>query len=167
MSLRKTRKGQALLIDFTLAAFLFIIAWGMINSEFDKKLERQQTIGDVQAMKVKADYVLETLVKGRGIPPNWQNGPLNDVNLIGLATKDRELSEAKISAFSNLSSQYSNLKAKLGLEDYDFFFQFEGADDSNAGLAPQGNANEVSAQRIVTYKGGKAVATLKVYRLVD
>ena len=163
----KTSKGQALLLDLTFAFFLFLIAWSMLTSEFDKQLKTSQDFASVQEMKVKADYVLEGLVKNSGTPQNWESLQIADVNSIGLATKDREISEKKLAAFSNFTAQYSTLKNILGFEEYDFFFSFDGIDDSNAGLLPGGGANEVNAQRIVTFKGGVATAKITVYKLPE
>ena len=64
-----------------------------------------------------------------------------------------------------MASDYSEMKVRLGLEKYDFFFEFNGVDDINAGLLPGSNANEINLERIVIYKGEIGVAKLKLYRL--
>jgi len=46
-----------------------------------------------------------------------------------------------------------------------FFFSFAGIDNVTAGLDAGSNANEVVLERVVQYKGGLGVATLKVYKL--
>ena len=83
----------------------------------------------------------------------------------GLAVTDKALSEAKLSSFSNLSSNYEEMKSKLGLEEFEFYFSFAGIDNVTAGLDAGSNANEVVLERIVQYKGGLGVAKLKVYKL--
>jgi len=118
----KTSKGQAIIVDFTLAFFLFIIAWGFLTTQFDNKYDETLTNNDLKIMRLKADTALEYLVKNPGLPSNWENLTISDLNRPGLAITDRKLSEAKLSAFSNLSSNYEQMKTKLSLEEFDFFF---------------------------------------------
>ena len=116
-------------------------------------------------MRLKADTALEYLVKNPGKPSNWENLTINELNRPGLAITDRKLSEAKLSSFSNLSSNYEEMKSKLGLEEFDFYFSFVGVDSVTAGLDAGSNANKIVLERVVQYKGGLGVATLKVYKL--
>lgn len=161
----KTSRGQAVIIDFTLAFFLFIIAWVFLTIQFDDKYDETLTNNDLKIMRLKADTALEYLVKNPGNPSNWEKLTINDLNKPGLAITDRKLSEAKLASFSNLSINYEEMKSKLGLEEFDFYFSFAGVDNVNAGLDAGSNANEVVLERVVQYKGGLGVATLKVYKL--
>ena len=161
----KTSRGQAVIIDFTMAFFLFIIAWVFLTTQFDNKYDETLTNNDLKIMRLKADTALEYLVKNPGKPSNWENLTINDLERPGLAVTDRALSEAKLSSFSNLSSDYEEMKSKLGLEEFEFYFSFAGVDNINAGLDAGSNANEVVLERIVQYKGGLGVAKLKVYKL--
>jgi len=161
----KTSRGQAVIMDFALAFFVFILAWVFLSTQFDNTYDETLTNNDLKIMKVKTDTALEYLVKSPGIPFNWENLTINDLNKPGLATSDRKISEAKLSAFSNLSTNYEEMKAKLELEEFDFYFSFIGEDNVNAGLDAGSNANEVILERVVEYKGGLGVAKLKVYKL--
>jgi len=161
----KTSRGQAVIIDFTIAFFLFILAWVFLTTQFDNKYDETLTNNDLKIMRLKADTALEYLVKNPGSPTNWENLTINDLNRPGLAITDRKLSEIKLSSFSNLSSNYEEMKHKLGLEEFDFYFSFVGVDNVTAGLDAGSNANIVVLERVVQYKGGIGVATLKVYKL--
>ncbi|MEK6957978.1 MAG: hypothetical protein AABW99_03300 [archaeon] len=158
------QKGQAVLLDFAMALFLFMIMWIFITSEFNVREAEAIRANDFGTMRARADYLLEGLVKTRGIPENWETLTLEDASSFGLAKTDRALSEAKLAAFSNFSSDYEGLRERLPLEEYDFFFEFSGIDDVNVGLEPQGNADKVVVQRIVTYKGGVGIAKLTLYK---
>lgn len=158
-------KGQAMLMDFAIAFMLFVLAWALVSGEFDETAREARSENSFETMRLMADYALEGLVKGGGLPDDWENRPISDLNFTGLASRDREISPQKLTAFSNLSGAYEQLRQKTGLSEFDFFFQFDGIDDANAGLPPQGSATKVVARRIVNYKGGAAVATLTLYRL--
>ncbi len=158
-------RGQGLLLDFTVGLMIFLVAWFYLGSQFDSKLAAASKENETGIMKLRADFALDTLVKTRGGPQDWETGDINSLVFPGLAQRDRELSQAKLSAFSNMSSGYSQLKDRMGIGEYDFFFSYKGGADVNAGLEPQGNATIVAVQRAVSYNGNIGTATLKVYRL--
>ncbi|MCR4334998.1 MAG: hypothetical protein NUV57_00485 [archaeon] len=161
----KTSKGQAVIIDFAIAFLLFALAWAFITVEFEEKYAERIDADSLKLMKLKAETTIDFLVKSKGSPENWEELTINDLNSVGLAETDRALSESKLSAFQNFSSSYDTLRATMGLEQYDFYFQFTGVDDANAGLVPGSNANQIIVQRIVEYKGEVGVAELNVYKL--
>ena len=163
--LLKTCKGQAVLLDFILAFFVFILVWVFLMSQFDSKITETEKINDLQIMKLKSTQVLENLVKSKGYPNNWETLTISDLNSVGLAITDRSLSEEKLSAFSNFSIDYYELKAKMSLEEYDFYFVFTGVDSVTAGIDSVDNANEIILHRIVNYKGEVGDVMLKVYKL--
>ncbi|HLC92760.1 MAG TPA: hypothetical protein VJH23_03560 [archaeon] len=158
-------KGQALIVDFSIALMLFIIMWIFISTEFNSQFSDSLKASEIDSMHLKADYALETLVKTQGSPSNWEALGAADVNSIGLAYADRDISEQKLTSFVNFSGSYDELKEKIGVGETDFYFTFEGNVNASAGLPPGGDADRVIAQRIVTYNGGIAIVTLMLYRL--
>lgn len=158
-------RGQTVSLDFALGFMLFVLVWVFLITQFDQKFDDTLRNSDLKTMQLKAETILETLVKTKGTPENWETLTMNELEKPGLAVNDRELSQAKLSAFSNMASDYSEMKIRLGSERYDFFFKFDGVDDINAGLLPGSNANEINLERIVIYKGEIGVARLKLYRL--
>lgn len=161
----RTSKGQGLEFDFALAFLLFVAAWIFVSAQFDKNFYYAEQITSLKEMKLKADYTMDSLISSKGAPQNWEDLSIGSIERVGLSKGQGTISEEKLAAFSNLTSQYDELKIRMGVEEYDFYFEFKGIDDVNAGLSPGSDADEVTAKRIVSYKGGVAVATLKLYRL--
>ncbi len=136
-----------------------------IFSHFDQKLESGDKEAVFKTMEVKANYALDRLVKTKGSPENWEELPIEQVESIGLASKDREIDQKKLSTFINLSNtNYDEVTHMLNLEGYDFYFRFEGADTMETITDPTSNATEVVVQRVVLYKGVTGVARLKLYK---
>ena len=158
-------RGQAIMLDFALAFLIFALAFTFITGQFDQKLVQMEGEYHLESMKTRADYAMEYLLKSPGNPENWETLDINALERPGLAFNDRELSEAKLAAFSNFTSDYNTLKYRMGIGQYDFYFSFSGVDDVNAGLEPGSNADEVTLERVAIYKGGIGVARLKLYRL--
>ncbi|HIH09082.1 MAG TPA: hypothetical protein HA254_00255 [Candidatus Diapherotrites archaeon] len=158
------RGGQAVVFDFALAFMLFVIAWVFVSTQTDAKIADAQNTGNIESMRIRAEYIANSLVENAGSPPDWESRSAADVNSIGLAFGGRELDEEKLAAFANFSG-YDDLRSKLGTEGLDFYFEFHGAQDFTAGLLPAGDATKVSIKRIVAYRGELGVATLTLYRL--
>jgi hypothetical protein len=159
-----TSKGQGLIIDFSLGFFVFIIIFITITNAFNSKIEDINKKNDLEAMRIKAGNSMNLLIRSPGEPSNWENLPISSVKYIGLASNDRNILETKLSAFSNLGENYFEGKRKIGLAEYDFFFEFQGVDDVNAGLEPFGDIDKVVETRVVSYKGESAIARLVVYK---
>ncbi len=161
-------KAQGIMIDFAIALMVFLMVWFYLGSQFDSKLASTARENDARQMKIRADYALDTLVKGPGSPADWEGRDINALIYPGLAQADRDLSQPKLSAFANQPQNYSRIKDSLGLGAYDFHFSFSspGAGvDVNAGIAAQGSATVAVAQRVAGYNGKIGTATLAVYRL--
>ncbi len=155
------------MFDFALGLLLFLLAWSYLDAQFGIRFVEARQDSDVGIMKAKAEYAIDTLVRSGGSPDNWEELGIDSLVFPGLAQRDRELSEAKLAAFSNLSSEYGRLKDAMGLGEFDFSFRYAGGADVNAGLEPQSRATIVAVQRVALYKGVVGTATLKVYRLED
>ena len=163
---RRGERGQGIVIDFGLGLGLFIIMVLFIFSHFDQKLESGDKEAMFKTMEVKANYALDKLVKTKGIPENWRELPIEQVESIGLAVKDRELDVNKLTAFKTVSdSNYGDVVHLMGLEGFDFYFEFKGVDNIATSTSFSGNATEVVVQRIVLYKGETGIAKLKVYSI--
>jgi len=111
----KTSKGQAVIIDFALGFFLFVLIWVFLIIQFEEKLSDTIDISTNETMKIRTENALEVLVKSRGSPENWEQLTINDLNAPGLAKADRELSQQKLIAFQNLNADYNQLKTTMGL----------------------------------------------------
>jgi hypothetical protein len=161
----KNVKGQTVLADLLVAVMLFLLLLALFNNfwVFNSQNYWNQIFFD--DMQEKAIILINELITSKGIPENWEDLPISDVNAIGLAEKDRVISEEKITAFNNFNSYYTQLKEILKTNPYDFFFEFDGSDDFNVGLQPMTQAMQVRVKRIVQYKGGEAIVKLTLYKV--
>ncbi|MCR4369482.1 MAG: hypothetical protein NUV67_06275 [archaeon] len=160
-----SQKAQAVLMDFALAVLIFVVAWFFIATQFQERDAQVRGDADFLEMRIKADYALDYLARSPGEPSGWETLEIGDLNRPGLAISDRRLFEQKLAAFSNHSADYELLRQKMNIGRYDFFFEFDGIDNSSAGLAPGGDATKIVLSRIVEYKGGEAIAKLTLYEL--
>ena len=151
-----------MLLDFALAVFIFLIALGTLSvfwlNRLDEKLQSQH----FDEMNLKANLAAETLVKSAGDPTNWENLDPELVNLIGVVSQDRSVSEQKLNAFRNLN--YDTARQLLNISEYDFYFELEGIDNVTTGLAPVADVDRAAVTRIVEYKGSEATARITLYR---
>ena len=88
--LKLNKKGQTIMIDLMIAIVVFVIAVFFLFNMYEdnkKNIIEQQTMVDLQE---KASQVSDVLVRSGGIPENWETLSLSDVNVIGLAKKDRK-----------------------------------------------------------------------------
>ena len=154
------------MVEFAAAMMLFILIWFFLGSRFDDRLAADSRVSMAESMRLKSDYVLGSLVEGRGIPEGWPGMPLADINSVGLAVNDRDISEAKLSGFHNLSlpASYNALKEKMGIGDYDFYFELEGVVGANAGNEIFGATTKVVTRRVVYYNGGAAIVVFTLYK---
>ena len=153
------------MVEFAAAMMLFILIWFFLGSRFDDRLAADSRVSMAESMRLKSDYVLGSLVEGRGIPGSWPGMPLSDINMVGLAVTDRDISEAKLAAFKAFSQPlgYNALREKLGIGEYDFYFELEGVADAFAGNKISGPATKVVARRVVYYNGNAEIAELTLY----
>lgn len=158
-------KAQAVLIDFTMALFIFTIVSGYLGTIWAMNyftMEKNYLMDDMQRLCFQA---ADLLVSSKGVPVNWETMPLDDANTIGLAASERVIDEQKLNRFKNLGGDYGKAKELLNMANYDFYFELHGSDDVNAGLQPMAEAYKVVVKRIVEYKGEEADVTFTLYKI--
>ncbi len=155
-------KGQGIIIDFTFAVFIFMIAFGALAANWAGAMQQKQQQEKIYEMWQKANLASDMLVNSPGFPSNWEELSNSDTNTIGLAIKSHSIDEQKLNAFKNMD--YDTARRLLNLSEFDFYFDFNGTDTATAGLPTAADIDNVAATRIVEYKGGEAIATLLVYR---
>ncbi len=119
----KSKKSQIAVTDLFIALFMATITIIIIMFAWNRYTIILNEESDYRELEIIAFQTADLLVKSDGKPQNWENNPLN-VEVIGLATEDRNLSLEKVYAFVNLS--YNFTLRSLGLELYDFYFQLKG-----------------------------------------
>ena len=160
-------KGQAVLLDVFFAVLIFMIVFFSLNQSWDRELQKTNDYFETQELQLKANNILDSLLKGEGSPSNWNELDFNsDVSKIGLAKKSLSLSPQKVNAFKNLDSNYSQVKLLFGVPEYDYFFQLDAENDVNAGIDP-GNSFEkkILLRRVVEFDGSEAIVNFALYKI--
>lgn len=159
------QKGQAVLIDFFFASIIFLIVFFAVQNQWGQDLQAVKEKSISQELQLKAYAIAETLVKSPGEPQNWETVPVSSIERIGLAQSTLSLDVQKVNAFKNLDQNYSFVKEKLAIGQYDYFFQLEGTIDVNAGLAPPTDATKIVIRRITEFEGSEAVVIFTLYKI--
>lgn len=156
-------RGQAIMLDLLMGAIIFLLVLMSINTFWAGMLNSIDEDIESNEMNLIAFKAVEVLVIGRGSPDQWETLAEASVTEIGLVDRDRVVEEDKLVAFQNIS--YDGAREKLKLRHYDFFFEFNGVDDVNAGLPPIGDADKVVITRKVSYRGEMADVKFTLYKL--
>ncbi len=114
------------IILFTIMLIFIIDAWDNNNTNI---AEKQLT----SRMESEAITILETFLKSKGIPENWNS---TTVQTVGLVTSQNELSASRLLNFTSMS--YADAKTALKV-DYEFYFYVEDMDGNR--LYAQGNSS--------------------------
>lgn len=157
------QRGQGIFVDFFFGATVFLLVWSIINTNFWDSFENTKAENKIRDMELIGKITMQQLLNSKGEPANWEEKNLSEVNKIGLMNNAGYVDEKKLVAFSNASMNYEELKRKLSLENFDFFFEFTGENDINAGLEPVGNVIKTTEKKQVAYKGGEGIAKLTIY----
>ena len=158
MMTRKTKqkKAQVSTTDMLIAIIIFvtlvtfiILGWHNYNEMLLARLENEVAVS-------KAIEITDHFVKTPGIPTSWNR---TNVELIGLASSDRKISEEKVQEFCNIS--YYEARQLLNLA-YQFYFSIE---ETECGLAPSEKAKKVvSLTRPVIYRNESTLLKLSLWR---
>ena len=160
-------RGQATLIDILFGSFIFILLFTAMISFFSENYSNTQTQQLQTDLESKAFEVTDQLIRFEGLPANWEtNSTINDVNLFGIASRDRVIDENKLSKLSSFAiADYNKVKQKLNIGQYDFILDLTGTDSISIGINPASNATIVVVRRIVYYKGAEANVKFTLYKL--
>lgn len=166
-----SKKAQIISTDLMISAVIFIL---LISFVFLTISRYQTSINENIAshdINIKALQISDLLIKSRGEPTNWEDD-ISKLNTPGLASRDRTLLITKITEFLDLD--YSIIKEKFNIENFDFYFalkELNGAlaeiDESpiEAGLKPELNAtNVVTIKRIVLYGGNEKQVEVTLWK---
>jgi hypothetical protein len=156
------KQGQISSIDLLIAILLFALIFFSLRGAWLDTIDSALKDSDAFEMQVLSSEAMDSLIKTPGFPTNWNS---TNVELIGLAEKENVLNEKKVLAFEAIS--YETAKTKLGLGKYDFSFDINSINPSNnitIGQVVDSNSIIISIKRVVTYKGGEASVTFKVFK---
>ncbi|MDO8538145.1 MAG: hypothetical protein Q7S21_04625 [archaeon] len=163
------QKGQATLIDIIFASMIFLLLFGALVSFFSSNYlttQKQQLQSDLES---KAFETADQLIRFEGLPSNWEElSSIDDINIFGIASRDRVIDENKLARLSSLAlTDYNKLKQKLNIGQYDFILDLTRADSIlvSVGINPASNATTVVVRRVVYYRGEEANVSFTLYKL--
>ena len=158
------KKSQLAVTDLFLALFIATILIVTIIFAWNRYIVILGDNVDYEEMQIIAFQVSDLLVKSKGEPEDWENNPDN-VDVIGLASSDRELSTEKVDAFVNLP--YNITSKSLGVELYSHYFQLKhinGTKMAEQGVIFPKNRSVVNVQRLVVYENEEAIVEFAVWK---
>jgi hypothetical protein len=162
------QRGQAVSFDFAIAIFVFVLAFVSLAALWQASLDDFINAREFQDMQTTAFLLSETLVETRGNPENWEHFSFQDVNVFGLAEKDRVLDREKILRLNSyLSADYDSTREKLRLPLYGIYIRIDSLDqgtaDINMGVSPPEGHFVANIRRIVDYNGSEAKFDVMLY----
>lgn len=157
------RKSQAIITDFFIALFVFLILitaivyiWNDYNTKIVENVEYER-------MQLVAYQITNQMLKNKGVPSAWEKDSVN-VGEIGLVVSDRKLSKDKVDAFVNLP--YNAVRDILNIEGYDYSFKIKSLSNtilSSSGGIP-GDTEVVSIERYGVYDGENVILQFKIWK---
>ena len=102
-------KGQAILLDFVFAAFIFSIVFAAIMlslRNIQDNLDYEEKVWRIQHAAIPA---VDILVKSGGVPVDWELNPAK-ARIPALAGTGYGLSPVKVAALNNLDYEFKKLK---------------------------------------------------------
>lgn len=162
LKMLKDKKAQIFTTDFFIAFFIFsiliIVAMVSWNNYYIKITE----INDYDIMMNKAFQISDVLVKSQGYPLEWDS---ENVQIIGLASEDRELSLDKVNLFANLPLNKS--KNIFKTQDSKFHFSiknFDGEILKEYGYNMTNAKKSVNVRRYLLYNDEEAVMEFTLWK---
>jgi len=124
-------RGQFLTTEFLFVTATFCLLLIIILTSFSDI----QRVIDFESMDKKsynfAFNTSEILVNSKGVPTNWQDLDLTNVKVMGLTKTNNELDVNKLQKFLDYNLQYSAVKDKFGLGQYNLYISFIDATNGN------------------------------------
>jgi len=166
--------GQGMAIDFLFAVLIFLLLLNAalsLWSSNSKSFEREALLSELSA---RASQTIDLLVRDSGTPNNWEARAIGDVQIIGLASTDRQLDSEKVGKFivwggNFWSEDYNKVRQKMLLAS-DFYFKLSNEQGTTiiAQTAPpplelQEKWWVINVKRIVNYGGEAAIAEFSLY----
>lgn len=124
------KKAQATMTDLIMSAAVFIVLSAFILFYWTSATTRLEKLSSYEETQLKAIRIADELTKTPGNPTKWEtipNSQIDSIHSLGLATKDRILSDRKI--FNLTRIPYDDLKELLNIEGYDFNITIKTKDD--------------------------------------
>ena len=158
------KKSQLAMTDLFISIAIFIILIVAIIISWNTYSIRLKDRIIYDDMLYNAYQITDLLVNSQGEPSNWN---YSNVQVIGLAHNDHNISTNKLNALYNLS--YSKSKELFNIERYEFYLQITNSSNYNL-VNPYGNISIPSSEdvtkirRYVIYENKEAVLQLTIWQ---
>ena len=162
-------KSQVGIIDLLIATSIILILLTLIMISWVTYTNKQTQNIAYDTMQIKAFQIADLLVNSPGSPSAWENYQnIIEINVTGLATQSKNLSETKVNSFKNLTdNSYDTTKSLLNIRSYEFYLELKTLSDLTLitiGLAPDSEKNSVTIKRNVLYKNDKAILEITLWK---
>lgn len=151
------KKTQINTLDFLIAVFIFSLALIYAVTSLNEAAQNALSETDYKYMMLSAIEVSEILVKNNGVPSAWNR---SSVELIGLASGDRKISEEKVNEFCNMTQDDTR---KIFRTQYYIHFSINGNKTISCGLTPSGK-KAVSIRRKILFNNENGVLEVTLWR---
>lgn len=151
------KKAQINTLDFLIAVFIFSLVLIYAITSLNESAKNAISETDYKYMMITAIGISETLVKNNGIPSAWDK---SNVELVGLASADRKISEQKVNEFCNMTQDEIRIIFRI---PYYIHFSVNGTKTVACGISPNGKKT-VSIRRNVFYENKSAVLEVALWR---
>ncbi len=158
-----TKRGQIAIMDLFLAVAIFTIIIVIVGIVWNTQTKRFEGSIAQNNMQIKAFQATDLLVKNAGVKTEWEEN-LTVLEILGLSTNDRTISEAKVSNFTSLN--YDLVRQLLNIQDYEFYFRLlddEGVLIMSSGKTPIATTVSIAVRRFVHYKNNPAILELTLW----
>jgi len=167
------KKGQGIAIDFLFAVLVFLLVLNACMSIFDNNAISVFEKNLLNGLHSATNQSVDMLVRTTGQPQDWQKKNIDDVQVIGLAKRDRVLDSSKVEKFAEWAENYSssdyNRCKSLLLMGYDYSLKILDSSGATLYQAPAAYpsswdlAVNLAVKRIVNIDGDEAVVEFTTY----
>lgn len=154
-------KGQIASMDLLLAVLLFTILSTIFFVLFNTY---QSRLSDALPRTELELYTLQfsnQLIKSPGIPDNWELN-INQTKAIGLADRDRIISEDKLGTFKDMN--YSQILSISNIGSYNFYFVLLKENKTIAEIGNYPAGESVKTRNYVIYKNETATVEVSLWK---
>ena len=161
------RKGQVFSTDLILAVAVFLFALTLTIVYSNQVANRVGYWEEASERENAALLASRALVLFSGEPSNWENLSIEDINSIGLAVSQNELSLAKLQKLGDFNLvHYSEAKALLGLAKYDVWIEvrdLNGQLVESFGFEPSLSNQSTAFTRIAVLNGQPVLVKVEAF----
>ena len=145
LGFRQGCKGQIFSSDLMVAIFIFIIILGEVLATWNILIDTSAKDTELKNMEIAVTTVVDTLVKTRGYPYDWNR---TGARVVGLADWDRTIDQKKLDEF--MAMDYNLSKQAMGIGDFDYQFRLS---KNNIVRGSVGGDTALIVRRVVFYNG--------------